>query len=1029
MKKEANKKIIIIFIIAIIITLTLIFLLYSTQILKKTPEEPLKGEHIKNATINKKGTTINITLKTIPLENVTKLKFIFINQTNHKFYYYQNRSNQTNYLINSTQLGLSDFLKIKKVLLEFQWNETNQTIQVDVNQTITNQTETNTSTTTGGSTGGGGGSTGGGSTGGDVCVPEPLSVTCGTWECGVRINNCGSGVNCGTCETWEICENGICVSECTNDPGCSSEGTFCEHNRPYTCSAGSDGCYDRTNLTECSSNEICYLGTCETMPECTDDSDCTEFTNVCSTGKCTLGKCEINYNTTGLCRNSVRECDQEETCSGTSEICPPDLNKSDGETCSLGNCSSGICVECIVDTDCSQNEICVDKECVNQSIICVDGTPNGNCSALNPPLYCNSGNLTFDVNKCSADPGKCCQSTKSPAPYAVFLAVNIPYSEDCSQAYTYFDTAVIGGFWINKTFYESSGIALGIGGYPTNIQCRQDRTPIINSERGVRNKTNSFIFVPWDDSISGKQAQVAILDWNYTKDSYYYYNNNFELKKISYLDCSDFQGDICLSTEYCSGNQLEVADTDRCCNVECQTPIWAQCSECGSGLLKECDRTECNSITEGCYFLDNHLTECNTCDRTENCFSYLNDSQTCLNDPCDFGRCFWNSTTNSCEEQLDCSTINQCSDYSFSEVCLNDPCNLQNCFYDTACRTDVCTDTDGLNYETYGTCYDNIIHNNTSPVQDSCNNNIITEYTCNNHYCYASDYDCTLMGGTCDSGRCVVSTAPTIEIDSCSELTQSNTIYKLNQSIVSADLNDDCIKITAQNVILDCDHHSITGEDYYSGIYSDQDQTTIRNCEVSMGYASFSSGIELRESRNHHIYNNTLNTQGRGITLISVNDSLIEENTAKHNLMEGFYSVSGNNNKFMNNLAENNSEHGIFLSEAYSHNLTSNTFNNNTGDGIYLTLSNHNSITNNKANYNRRGIFIIYSNNNSIIENQFCSNSENDLRCYTPQIVLDNECENINGCGGTCTPCSSLPSLSAFSIIWEFIKNILSKII
>ncbi len=1028
MKKEAFLKqgkkgwikqsiIIVLFVITVLIVVTLVFLPYLKTPLQK---EPLKGKYIKNATINNDGTIINISLDDVYFDNVTKMKFIFINESDYEFYYYQetNLFNNASYLINSSDVGINDFFTIKEVILDFEGPEENETIQVDVNGSTSNQTATNTSTTTGGSSGGGGG--------GITCTPESISKTCGIWECGIRINNCGNGVNCGTCETWEYCNSGVCVSDCTDDLECSGEGLQCDGNTVINCSVGEDGCLHKTNLTDCSSSEVCYLGGCQAIPDCTHDDNCTEFTNVCSIGLCTLGKCEVSYNLTGLCRDSIRECDQAEYCGGGSELCPADLNKSDGETCSSGNCSSGICVECIVDSDCSTNEICSYGNCINQSLLCVDGTSNGGCSTLNPPLYCDAGNLVFDATKCSADPGKCCQSAKTPAPYATFLAVNVPYSEDCSQAYNYFDIDTIGGFWINNTFYESTGLALGIGGYPTNIQCRADLAPIVNFERGVRNKTDAFIFVPWNDS--RKQAQVAILDWNYTIDSYYFYNGaGFELKKISYLDCADFSGDICSLTEYCPGTSLKVADTERCCNVECLTPIWTACSECGNGLFNTCDRDECKGIIEGCYFLNN---SCYPCSGGDDCFSYLADSQTCTEDVCGFQDCYWNSTTSSCEEPFDCSDITHCKNYTSSEVCLNDPCSLENCFYDGSCQADVCTDSDGNNYETYGTCFDDIIYNHTSPIGDSCNNEIITEYTCNNHYCQANDYDCTLIGGTCQNGECVVPFTPTIEIDSCTELSQANTIYKLNQSItVDIDLNDECIKITAPNIIFDCDSYSITGEDYYSGVYSDQDQTTVKNCYVSMGYGSFSSGIELRSSRDNHVYNNTLNTQGRGITLISVNDSLVEENIARNHLLDGLYSVSGNNNKFMNNIVENNSEHGIFVSEGISYNITGNTFNNNTGDGIYLTLSDDNIIMNNRANYNRMGILIVNSYNNSLIDNQFCSNTNYDLKCYAIQpTVTGNECGNINGCGGTCTSCSSLPTMSAFSRIWNFIKNIFSNI-
>jgi len=65
--------------------------------------------------------------------------------------------------------------------------------------------------------------------------------------------------------------------------------------------------------------------------------------------------------------------------------------------------------------------------------------------------------------------------------------------------------------------------------------------------------------------------------------------------------CSDQGGDICSGNEYCPGNEITANDTTRCCNVSCAVPSWLTCAECGKGIFNLCDRTECESIIEGCY--------------------------------------------------------------------------------------------------------------------------------------------------------------------------------------------------------------------------------------------------------------------------------------------------------------------------------------------------------------------------------------------------------------------------------------------
>jgi len=44
------------------------------------------------------------------------------------------------------------------------------------------------------------------------CSPNSKEVTCGTWICGTKINNCGEEVLCGTCPSGQMCSSGSCTS-------------------------------------------------------------------------------------------------------------------------------------------------------------------------------------------------------------------------------------------------------------------------------------------------------------------------------------------------------------------------------------------------------------------------------------------------------------------------------------------------------------------------------------------------------------------------------------------------------------------------------------------------------------------------------------------------------------------------------------------------------------------------------------------------------------------------------------------------
>lgn len=42
------------------------------------------------------------------------------------------------------------------------------------------------------------------------CIPESQAKTCGTWNCGTRVNNCGAEIDCGTCSSGTFCHQGLC---------------------------------------------------------------------------------------------------------------------------------------------------------------------------------------------------------------------------------------------------------------------------------------------------------------------------------------------------------------------------------------------------------------------------------------------------------------------------------------------------------------------------------------------------------------------------------------------------------------------------------------------------------------------------------------------------------------------------------------------------------------------------------------------------------------------------------------------------
>jgi len=158
------------------------------------------------------------------------------------------------------------------------------------------------------------------------------------------------------------------------------------------------------------------------------------------------------------------------------------------------------------------------------------------------------------------------------------------------------------------------------------------------------------------------------------------------------------------------------------------------------------------------------------------------------------------------------------------------------------------------------------------------------------------------------------------EIGTCGILYLANTEYNQTTNIVQTE-NADCIVISAQNITYNGNGYSITSDYAVSGIYSDQYNITIKNCNISMGTGGGGTGIELDGStaiggiaKQAKIYNNTLNSQNQGLSITQTNNSIIENNTINSNAGYGInFATTGNNNLTNNNISLNAGGGGLFF--------------------------------------------------------------------------------------------------------------------
>jgi parallel beta-helix repeat protein len=206
---------------------------------------------------------------------------------------------------------------------------------------------------------------------------------------------------------------------------------------------------------------------------------------------------------------------------------------------------------------------------------------------------------------------------------------------------------------------------------------------------------------------------------------------------------------------------------------------------------------------------------------------------------------------------------------------------------------------------------------------------------------------------------------------------EENNVYCLNESSLS---EETCFNITANNITIDCnnwENEIIYGnqdsEEIFYGIFSDQNLTKIKNCQIKAGE---SSEILLQERRGIYLLNNeqselnnlniSFNSEGihfENNSGNSINNTLISSNYL------GIYIQNSHNNTLNDITTNSNDFYGFYISSSSQNNITNLTSNNNSNYGIYIRASSNNQLKNILSNYNYNGIRIISASENNKLDN------------------------------------------------------------
>ncbi|MCK5176889.1 MAG: right-handed parallel beta-helix repeat-containing protein, partial [Candidatus Aenigmarchaeota archaeon] len=214
------------------------------------------------------------------------------------------------------------------------------------------------------------------------------------------------------------------------------------------------------------------------------------------------------------------------------------------------------------------------------------------------------------------------------------------------------------------------------------------------------------------------------------------------------------------------------------------------------------------------------------------------------------------------------------------------------------------------------------------------------------------------------------------DISDCTNLNEEGKTYYLTADIIDS-TDWVCMNISANNVILDCQGHTIDGNNIAPhGIAIERDSSettnnTIRNCTLSDWS---DAGLYLSYSNGNNITNITANSnKDSGIRL----------------------RMSSNNNIFTNIIANNNERTGVSIHSSSGNIMSFVEANNNDEEGISLIASSNNTITNSIFQENGESDFYIdvvsdSSMCNNKIENIMGSNNL-PIKYYNDSVSLSNE--------------------------------------
>jgi len=196
--------------------------------------------------------------------------------------------------------------------------------------------------------------------------------------------------------------------------------------------------------------------------------------------------------------------------------------------------------------------------------------------------------------------------------------------------------------------------------------------------------------------------------------------------------------------------------------------------------------------------------------------------------------------------------------------------------------------------------------------------------------------------------------------NACFTADTPGTVYTLTGDLTGTKADGACITIAANDVTIDCDGYSITGDSTGNGIYSAGVQNiTITDCTIS----NYEYGIYSSSTHNSYFINNEVYNTIANIILTSSNDNTLTSNTAHDSSSYGFYIYGSQYNNLEGNTAYNNGHTGFLVYYSSDNILYDNNAYDNTRVGFYIIYSDNTDMDLATTQGSQYGFYIRGSNN------------------------------------------------------------------